>query len=62
MPPVPGLELEGITTLKSMQDADFLRKVRMKERSKKAVVIGGGLIRYRNLRSPATGRYRNHSD
>jgi NADPH-dependent 2,4-dienoyl-CoA reductase/sulfur reductase-like enzyme/rhodanese-related sulfurtransferase len=44
MPPVPGLELEGITTLKSMQDADFLRKVRDDGNIKKAVVIGGGLI------------------
>jgi NADPH-dependent 2,4-dienoyl-CoA reductase/sulfur reductase-like enzyme/rhodanese-related sulfurtransferase len=44
MPPVPGLELEGITTLKSMQDADFLRKVRDEGKIKKAVVIGGGLI------------------
>jgi NADPH-dependent 2,4-dienoyl-CoA reductase/sulfur reductase-like enzyme/rhodanese-related sulfurtransferase len=44
MPPVPGLELEGITTLKSMQDVDFLRKVRDDGKIKKAVVIGGGLI------------------
>jgi len=28
MPPVPGVELDGITTLQSMKDADFLRKVR----------------------------------
>jgi NADPH-dependent 2,4-dienoyl-CoA reductase/sulfur reductase-like enzyme/rhodanese-related sulfurtransferase len=44
MPLVPGLGLEGITTLKSMQDADFLRKVRDEGKIKKAVVIGGGLI------------------
>jgi NADPH-dependent 2,4-dienoyl-CoA reductase/sulfur reductase-like enzyme/rhodanese-related sulfurtransferase len=44
MPPIPGLELEGITTLKSMKDADFLRKVRDEKKIKKAVVIGGGLI------------------
>ena len=44
MPPLPGLELEGITTLKSMKDADFLRKVRDEGKIKKAVVIGGGLI------------------
>jgi NADPH-dependent 2,4-dienoyl-CoA reductase/sulfur reductase-like enzyme/rhodanese-related sulfurtransferase len=44
MPPVPGLELEGITTLKSMKDTDFLRKVRDEKIIKKAVVIGGGLI------------------
>ncbi len=44
MPPVPGVELEGITTLQSMKDADFLRKIRDESAIKKAVVIGGGLI------------------
>jgi NADPH-dependent 2,4-dienoyl-CoA reductase/sulfur reductase-like enzyme/rhodanese-related sulfurtransferase len=44
MPPVPGTDLEGITTLQSMRDADFLRKVRDEKTIKKAVVIGGGLI------------------
>jgi len=44
MPPLPGRELEGITTLKSIQDADFLRKVRDEKKIKKAVVVGGGLI------------------
>jgi len=44
IPPVPGVELEGITTLQSMQDADFLRKVRDEGKIKKAVIIGGGLI------------------
>ncbi|HET58487.1 MAG TPA: pyridine nucleotide-disulfide oxidoreductase [Deltaproteobacteria bacterium] len=44
MPPVPGVELEGITTLQSMKDADFLRKIRDENAIKKAVVIGGGLI------------------
>ena len=44
MPPVPGLELKGITTLQSMRDADFLRTVRDEHKIKKAVVIGGGLI------------------
>ncbi len=44
MPPVPGTDLEGITTLQSMKDADFLRKVRDEGRIKKAVVVGGGLI------------------
>ncbi|MFY9116292.1 MAG: FAD-dependent oxidoreductase [Bacteroidales bacterium] len=43
-PPVPGIELDGITTLQSMQDADFLRKIRDEGIIKKAVVIGGGLI------------------
>ena len=44
MPPIPGVNLEGITTLQSMKDADFLRKVRDEGKIKKAVVIGGGLI------------------
>ena len=44
MPPVPGVELAGITTLQSMKDADFLRNVRDEGKIKKAVVIGGGLI------------------
>jgi len=43
-PPVPGIELEGITTLQSMPDADYLRKIRDEGKIKKAVVIGGGLI------------------
>ncbi|MGV8075555.1 MAG: FAD-dependent oxidoreductase [Syntrophobacteraceae bacterium] len=44
MPPVPGAELKGITTLQSMKDADYLRKIRDEKNIKKAVVIGGGLI------------------
>lgn len=44
MPPIPGVDLEGISTLQSMQDADYLRKVRDDGYIKKAVVIGGGLI------------------
>ncbi len=44
MPPVPGINLEGITTLQSMPDADMLRKVRDEGTIKKAVVVGGGLI------------------
>lgn len=42
--PVPGADLKGITTLQSMQDADYLRKIRDDKKIKKAVVIGGGLI------------------
>ncbi|MEE9913006.1 MAG: FAD-dependent oxidoreductase [Deltaproteobacteria bacterium] len=44
IPPVPGADLDGITTLQSMKDADFLRKVSDEGKIKKAVVIGGGLI------------------
>lgn len=43
-PPIPGIDLEGITTLQSLPDADFLRKVHDEGHIKKAVVIGGGLI------------------
>lgn len=44
MPPVPGRDLEGITTLQSIRDADYLRKIRDERKIRKAVVIGGGLI------------------
>lgn len=43
-PQLPGIELSGVTALQSIQDADFLRKVRDDGKIKKAVVIGGGLI------------------
>jgi len=43
-PPVPGIDLEGITSLQSLSDADYLRKVRDEGKIKKAVIIGGGLI------------------
>ncbi|HOP62774.1 MAG TPA: FAD-dependent oxidoreductase [Spirochaetota bacterium] len=42
--PVPGADLDGITTLQSMKDADYLRKIRDEKKIQKAVVIGGGLI------------------
>jgi NADPH-dependent 2,4-dienoyl-CoA reductase/sulfur reductase-like enzyme/rhodanese-related sulfurtransferase len=44
IPPVPGVGLDGITTLQSMKDADFLRKVGEEGNIKKVAVIGGGLI------------------
>ncbi len=43
-PPVPGIELDGVTTLQSLHDADYLRKVHDEGKIKKAVVVGGGLI------------------
>ncbi|ABA88823.1 FAD-dependent pyridine nucleotide-disulfide oxidoreductase family protein, rhodanese homology domain-containing [Syntrophotalea carbinolica DSM 2380] len=43
-PPLPGIDLEGVTTLQSMKDADFLRKIRDDKDITNAVVIGGGLI------------------
>jgi len=44
VPPVPGIDLDGITTLQTMRDADFLRQVRDEGKVKNAVVVGGGLI------------------
>jgi NADPH-dependent 2,4-dienoyl-CoA reductase/sulfur reductase-like enzyme/rhodanese-related sulfurtransferase len=44
MPPVPGADLDGITTLQCMRDADFLRRVRDEKKISRAVVVGGGLI------------------
>jgi NADPH-dependent 2,4-dienoyl-CoA reductase/sulfur reductase-like enzyme/rhodanese-related sulfurtransferase len=44
MPPIEGIDLDGITTLQSMKDADYLRRIRDDKKIKKAVVIGGGLI------------------
>lgn len=43
-PQVPGIDLDGISTLQSLPDADYLRKVRDEGKIRKAVVIGGGLI------------------
>ncbi|PIE60205.1 MAG: pyridine nucleotide-disulfide oxidoreductase [Desulfobulbus propionicus] len=44
MPPIPGIELDGVTTLLSMEDTDYLRQIRDSKKVKNAVVIGGGLI------------------
>lgn len=44
IPPIPGTDLQGITTLQSMHDADYLRKIRDDAQIKKAVIVGGGLI------------------
>ncbi|MBN2485781.1 MAG: FAD-dependent oxidoreductase [Bacteroidales bacterium] len=44
VPPIEGINLDGITTLQSMKDADYLRKIRDEKKITKAVVIGGGLI------------------
>lgn len=43
-PPVPGINLDGVSTLQSLSDADYLRKIHDEGKIKKAVVIGGGLI------------------
>lgn len=43
-PPLPGIELDGVSTLLTMADTDYLRRVRDEGKVRKAVVIGGGLI------------------
>jgi NADPH-dependent 2,4-dienoyl-CoA reductase/sulfur reductase-like enzyme/rhodanese-related sulfurtransferase len=44
IPPVPGTELDGITTLQTMRDTDYLRKICDAGQVKRAVIVGGGLI------------------
>lgn len=44
IPPLPGKDLQGVSTLQSMQDVDYLRNICDEKRIKKAVIIGGGLI------------------
>ncbi|MBW1615956.1 MAG: FAD-dependent oxidoreductase [Deltaproteobacteria bacterium] len=44
IPPIPGINLKGITPLTRLKDADYLRKIRDEKKIKKAVVVGGGLI------------------
>ncbi|MBU0678709.1 MAG: FAD-dependent oxidoreductase [Verrucomicrobia bacterium] len=44
VPPLPGSDLEGISTLQSMRDADYLRQIADEKKIDRAVVIGGGLI------------------
>ena len=44
MPGFPGIELEGVTTLHALRDADLLRDIGASGRGKNAVVAGGGLI------------------
>ncbi|MCK4542992.1 MAG: FAD-dependent oxidoreductase [Spirochaetales bacterium] len=44
IPNLPGKDLDGITTLQSMEDADYLKKIAVEKKVKKAVIVGGGLI------------------
>lgn len=44
MPPIPGRDLQGVTTLNSMVDADCMRAWAEQGRGKRAVIVGGGLI------------------
>ncbi|MBN2525222.1 MAG: FAD-dependent oxidoreductase [Deltaproteobacteria bacterium] len=43
-PPIEGIDLDGVSTLVSIQDADYLRKIRDEKKIRRAVVVGGGLI------------------
>ena len=44
IPKLPGYDLEGITTLQSMEDADTLKAVAKEKKVTEAVIVGGGLI------------------
>ena len=44
IPPIPGTDLEGVTTLQSVEDAQYLKKIAVSKKVQHAVVIGGGLI------------------
>jgi NADPH-dependent 2,4-dienoyl-CoA reductase/sulfur reductase-like enzyme/rhodanese-related sulfurtransferase len=43
-PALPGADLEGVTTLQSLEDADFLKQRVVGKKSRRAVIVGGGLI------------------
>lgn len=44
MPPIPGIGLDGVSTLLTMEDTDYLRQICDEKKIHEAVVIGGGLI------------------
>ncbi|MZP28599.1 FAD-dependent oxidoreductase [Heliobacterium undosum] len=44
IPPIAGTELKGVTTLHSLKDADYLRRIRDEGVVKEGVIVGGGLI------------------
>ena len=43
-PPLPGIENEGIFTLRNVNDTDYIKSYVTQQSVKKAVVIGGGFI------------------
>ncbi len=43
-PPLPGIQLEGIFTLRNVADTDYIKSYSQKHTTKKAVVIGAGFI------------------
>lgn len=44
IPNIEGKELDGVTALKSMEDAEYLKQIVVEKKIKNAVVVGGGLI------------------
>ena len=55
MPPVEGCDLKAVTTLKSMQDADYLRRIRDEKEITRAVIVGGGLDHFLGQDGRLTG-------
>ncbi len=43
-PPLPGIGLEGIFTLRNVTDTDYIKSYVLKKKGGKAVIIGGGFI------------------
>lgn len=43
-PPLPGIELAGVVTLHSLEDAEYLRRAVDEKKVRAAIVVGGGLI------------------
>jgi len=43
-PPIPGRELENIFTLKTVNDAEHIKKILAKNKATDTVIVGGGLI------------------
>jgi NADPH-dependent 2,4-dienoyl-CoA reductase/sulfur reductase-like enzyme len=44
IPPIPGRDLEGVSTMGSLQNADKLRALAAANKGRKAIIVGGGLI------------------
>lgn len=43
-PPIKGIEAKGISLLKDMKDAEYLKDIAKNKKARKAVIVGGGLI------------------
>ena len=44
VPDIPGNTLQGVTCLRTLRDADYLKEVCLNGKSKKAVILGGGAL------------------